>query len=77
MKLQGKKIMNKLGFILLLMVSALFTACVSIDPVKIEEHVVDKEKRAVYEEQKKREAIDRSQRESDAGGRRLDKAIKN
>lgn len=69
--------MNKLKFILLLMVSILFTACASMDPVNIEKRVVDKEKRAVYEEQKKREAIDRSQRESDAGGRRLDKAIKN
>lgn len=62
--------MNKLGLILLLMVSVLFTACASVDPV-------NKERRAVYEEQKKREAIDRSQREADAGGSRLDKAIKN
>ena len=42
----------------------------SIDPIQ-------KERIKVYEEQKKREKIDRSQRESDAGGSRLDKAIKN
>lgn len=61
--------MNKLWVALILAVAVLFVGCAGLDPVQ-------KERRAVYEEQKKREAIDRSQRESDAGGRRLDKAIK-
>lgn len=60
--------MNKLWVALAL--SVLVGGCAGIDPVQ-------KEKIKVYEEQKKREAIDRSQREADAGGRRLDKAIKN
>ncbi len=61
--------MNKIWIALALATALLFTGCSSVDPIS-------KEKRAIYEEQKKREAIDRSQREADAGGRRLDKAIK-
>lgn len=62
--------MNKLWVALALAGAVLLGGCASLDPVQ-------KEKIKVYEEQKKREAIDRSQRESDAGGRRLDKAIEN
>ena len=62
--------MNKLRVALALAGAVLLGGCASLDPVQ-------KEKIKVYEEQKKREAIDRSQRESDAGSRRLDKAIKN
>ena len=61
--------MNKIWIALALATALFFTGCSSVDPIS-------KEKRAIYEEQKKREAIDRSQREADAGGRRLDKAIK-
>lgn len=60
--------MNKILVTLALASAVLVGGCASLDPVQ-------KEKIKVYEEQKKREAIDRSQREADAGGRRLDKAI--
>ncbi|GLR63484.1 hypothetical protein [Marinospirillum insulare] len=62
--------MNKLWVTLALAGAVLVGGCASLDPVQ-------QEKIRVYEEQKKRESIDRSQRESDSGGRRLDKAIKN
>lgn len=61
--------MNKIWIALAVALTVLFSGCAALDPI-------EKEKRAIYEEQKKRETIDRSQRESDAGGRRLDKAIK-
>lgn len=61
--------MNKIWIALAVALTVLFSGCAALDPV-------EKEKRAVYEEQKKREAIDRAQRETDAAGRRLDKAIK-
>lgn len=62
--------MNNLWVALALAGAVLIGGCASIDPIQ-------KERIKVYEEQKKREKIDRSQRESDAGGSRLDKAIKN
>ena len=61
--------MNKLWVTLALAGAVFVGGCTSLDPVQ-------KEKVKVYEEQKKREKIDRSQRESDAGGRRLEKEIK-
>lgn len=61
--------MNKLWVTLALAGAVFVGGCASLDPVQ-------KEKVKVYEEQKKREKIDRSQRENDAGGRRLEKEIK-
>jgi len=63
--------MNNKLWVALILVGAVFVgACTNLDPVQ-------KDKIKVYEEQKKREEIDRSQRESNASGSRLDKAIRN
>jgi len=62
--------MNKLWIALTLVGTVFIGACTSLDSAQ-------KEKIKVYEEQKKREEIDRSQRESNASGSRLDKAIRN
>lgn len=61
--------MNKFLVAFALVGAVLVSGCAGLDPVQ-------KEKIRVYEEQKKREKIDRSQSQSDAGGRRLDKAAK-
>lgn len=61
--------MNKIWVALALTMAVFLTGCSGLSPV-------EKEKYAVYKEQKKREAIDRAQRETDAAGRRLEKEIK-
>jgi len=62
--------MNKIWGALALISTLLIVGCSGAGSV-------DKESRTVYEAQKKHEAIDRAQREAEAAGRRLDKAIKN
>lgn len=61
--------MQKLIFFIFISCILTITGCSSLDPV-------EQERRAVYEQQKKRDAIDRSQREANAASKRLDKALK-
>lgn len=54
--------------VLVLATTLLLGACATSNPL-------EQERRAVYEQQKQREAAERSQREADAASRRLDRAI--
>lgn len=60
--------MNKTSIVAAALMAIMVTGCASTDPV-------EQERRAVYEQQKKREQADRAQRESDAAVRRMDKTI--
>ncbi len=51
-----------------LLATVLLVGCSGIDPV-------EQERRAVYEQQKKRDQAERAQRESDAASRRMDRVI--
>ena len=63
------KVMNRtISVITAAMLAFALVGCASTDPV-------EQERRAVYEQQKKREQADRTQRESDAAVRRMDKTI--